>query len=81
MICNLSASKGSKIRLMPNITPGKVGPNGLTMNLGEKVIPVLVGTDIGCGVSYIQIKSTKIEYQKLDRIIRETIPTGSKIRS
>ena len=81
MICNLAASEGSKICLMPDIHPGKIGPIGLTMTLGEKVLPGLVGADIGCGVSYIQIKNTKIEYQKLDRIIRENIPAGSKIRS
>lgn len=80
MICDSQAALGSKIRVMPDVHPGKVGPIGLTMTLSEKVMPGLVGIDIGCGTSYIQIKRTKIEYQKLDSVIRQHIPVGSKIR-
>ncbi len=80
MICDSQAALGSKIRVMPDVHPGKVGPIGLTMTLSEKVMPGLVGIDIGCGISYIQIKRTKIEYQKLDSVIRQHIPVGSKIR-
>ncbi|MDY3240883.1 MAG: RtcB family protein [Anaerovoracaceae bacterium] len=81
MICDQPAAAGSNIRIMPDIHPGKIGPIGLTMTLGERILPGLLGVDIGCGISYIQIKNTKIEYQKLDRVIRDFIPTGSKIRT
>ncbi|MEY8368961.1 RtcB family protein [Anaerovoracaceae bacterium 42-11] len=80
MICNHPAAKGSQIAVMPDVHPGKVGPVGLTMTVGSTVMPGLTGIDIGCGISYIRIKRTKIEYQKLDRVIREHIPVGSKIR-
>lgn len=80
MICDSVAATGSIIRVMPDVHPGKVGPIGLTMTLTDKVMPGFVGTDIGCGVSYMKIRKTNIEFQKLDKVIRERIPTGGCIR-
>lgn len=80
MICDSAAAAGSIIKVMPDVHPGKIGPIGLTMTFTDKVMPGLVGTDIGCGVSYMKIRKTNIEFQKLDKVIRERIPTGSSIR-
>ncbi|MCI8608359.1 MAG: RtcB family protein [Firmicutes bacterium] len=80
VICNHEVAEGSRIAIMPDVHPGKVGPIGLTMTLGSKIMPILLGTDIGCGISYMKIKQNRIEYQKLDTVIRENIPVGSKIR-
>lgn len=81
MICDQEASKGCRIRVMPDVHPGKVGPIGLTQTIGDKIIPNLVGIDIGCGMNLIQIKNKKVEYQKLDTVIREHIPSGFSIRN
>lgn len=80
MICDQEAAEGSQICLMPDIHPGKVGPIGLSMTIKDKVLPALLGADIGCGVSYFKIKPTKIEFQKLDTILREHIPSGKQNR-
>lgn len=56
MICNQESSKGCRIRVMPDVHPGKVGTIGLTMTIGKKIIPNLIGIDIGCGVTLAQIK-------------------------
>ena len=80
MICDQLAAEGSKIRVMPDVHPGHIGPVGLAMTLTDKVMPGLVGTDIGCGVSYMEIKKAPIEFQKLDKVIKEKIPAGNKIR-
>lgn len=80
MICDNEAAAGSRICLMPDVHPGKIGPVGLTMTLGDKVLPGLVGVDIGCGLSYIKFRETKVEFQKLDTVIRQNIPVGSNIR-
>ena len=64
MICDQEASKNCRIRVMPDVHPGKVGPIGLTQTLGDKIILNLVGIDIGCGMTLAQIKGKKIEYQK-----------------
>lgn len=81
MICNQESSKNCRIRVMPDVHPGKVGPIGLTMTIGDKIIPNLIGIDIGCGMTLAQIKTKNIEYQKLDSVIRETVPSGFSIRT
>jgi RNA-splicing ligase RtcB len=81
MICQQESSKNSRIRVMPDVHPGKVGPIGLTMTIGDKIMPNLIGIDIGCGMTLAHIKAKKIEYQKLDTVIRQTIPSGFSIRS
>ena len=80
MICDNEAAEGSRICIMPDVHPGKVGPIGLTMTIKERIIPNLVGTDIGCGISCTFIGKKNVEFQKLDKVIRECIPAGGNIR-
>ena len=81
MICDQESSKGCRIRVMPDVHPGKVGTIGLTMTIGEKILPNLIGIDIGCGMTLAQIKGKKLEYQKLDTVIRDSVPSGFGIRA
>ena len=81
MICDMESSKDCRIRVMPDVHPGKVGTIGLTMTIGSKIIPNLIGIDIGCGMTLAHIKGKKIEYQKLDTVIRESVPSGFAIRN
>lgn len=81
MICDHESSKGCCIRVMPDVHPGKVGTIGLTMTIGERIIPNLIGIDIGCGMTLAQIKGKKNEYQKLDTVIRDSVPSGFNNRS
>ena len=80
MICDNEVSKDSDIRVMSDVHPGKVGTIGLTMTIGERVIPHLLGVDIGCGMTCAKIKAKNIEMQKLDKVIRERVPAGFKVR-
>lgn len=79
-ICDHKSAEGSKIRVMPDVHPGKVGTIGLTMTVGDSLLPSLVGVDIGCGMTIAKIKAKNIEYQKLDTVIRESVPVGGNIR-
>lgn len=81
MICDHESSKGCCIRVMPDVHPGKVGTIGLTVTIGERIIPNLIGIDIGCGMTLAQIKGKKNEYQKLDTVIRDSVPSGFNNRS
>ena len=81
MICDQEGSKDCRIRVMPDVHPGKVGTIGLTMTVGKRIIPNLIGIDIGCGMTLAQIKGKKIEYQRLDSVIRENIPSGFQVRT
>ncbi len=81
MLCDNETSKGSVIRVMPDVHPGKAGTIGLTMTVGERILPNLVGIDIGCGMTLAELRTSKIEFQKLDAVIRNHIPSGFAIRN
>ncbi|MDO5521501.1 MAG: RtcB family protein [bacterium] len=80
MLCDNPVSSGSSIRVMPDVHAGKVGTIGLTMTIGERILPNLVGIDIGCGMTLAKLKQKKVEFQKLDTVIRDSIPSGFSIR-
>ena len=80
MLCDNPVTEGSHIRIMPDVHPGKVGTIGLTMTIGTRIMPNLIGIDIGCGMTIAEIKDKKVEFQKLDKVIRENIPSGYAIR-
>ena len=81
MICNHPSAEGSKIRVMPDVHPGKVATVGLTMTVGDSILPSLVGVDIGCGMTLAKVKTKGLEFQKLDTVIREDVPVGPRIRA
>lgn len=81
MLCDNEVSRNSKIRVMPDVHPAKVSTVGLTMTLGERILPNLIGADIGCGVTAAKLKNFRAEYQKVDKIIRENISTERGIRN
>ena len=68
--------KNSKIRIMPDAHAGKGCVIGFTGNLGNKVIPNIVGVDIGCGIFCANLGRIDIDYKKLDDFIKEKIPSG-----
>lgn len=81
MLCDNETVKGCTIRVMPDVHPGKVCTIGLTMTLGDKLMPNLLGIDLGCGMTLAQIKGKNIEFQKLDKVIRDNVPAGFNIRA
>lgn len=79
-ICENPIFKDSKIRIMPDVHPGKYCTIGTAMTIKDKVIPYLVGVDIGCGMTCVHLKNKNIELQKLDAVIAKRVPSGMKIR-
>lgn len=79
-LLNQPYAEGSRIRMMPDIHAGKGCTIGTTMTIGDKVCPNLVGVDIGCGMETVRLKEKHIEPQKLDRVIREKVPSGFEVR-
>lgn len=80
LLLNQEFVQGSKIRMMPDIHAGAGCTIGTTMTISDKIVPNLVGVDIGCGMETVQIKEKHIELQKLDKLIYEKIPSGFNIR-
>jgi RNA-splicing ligase RtcB len=66
---------------MPDTHAGAGCVIGFTADLGNKVIPNLVGVDIGCGMNVIKLGQIDIDLQNLDSIIHENIPAGHNIHS
>ena len=80
MLCDNKAMEGCTVRIMPDVHPGKVGTIGFTSTIGDQILPNVIGIDIGCGITMVQLKQKKVEFQKLDKIIRENVPSGFNIR-
>ena len=74
-LCNQESMKDSKIEIMPDCHAGKGCVVGTTMTISDKVVPNLVGVDIGCGLASIKIDDT-LDLERLDTVIREHIPYG-----
>lgn len=68
--------KDCKIRIMSDCHSGKGCVIGFTANLGDKVIPNIVGVDIGCGMYCINLGNININLQWLDEGIRKEVPAG-----
>ena len=81
MLCDNEAFKNCKIRIMPDVHPGKVGTIGFTSTLGERILPNVIGIDIGCGMTLAKVKGKIKEFQKLDTVIRERVPSGFSVRT
>lgn len=71
---------GSSIRMMPDIHAGAGCTIGTTMTIIDKVCPNLVGVDIGCGMHVTKLDVKEIDFEKLDNVIREYIPSGFNVR-
>jgi len=73
------AFSDSKIRIMPDVHAGKGCVIGFTADLGDKVIPNIVGVDVGCGMLACELGDIDIDYDKLDSVIRNHIPAGRAV--
>ena len=72
--------KDCKVRIMPDVHAGKGCVIGFTADLGDKVIPNIVGVDIGCGMLCVKLGREELDLEKLDKVINENIPAGRNIR-
>ena len=79
-LCDQAFTAGSRIRIMPDVHAGAGCTIGTTMTIHDKVVPNLVGVDIGCGMETVRIKDSHVNLQKLDQLIYEKIPSGFHIR-
>lgn len=79
-LCDMMYTEGSKIRIMPDVHAGAGCTIGTTMTIKDKVVPNLVGVDIGCGMETLRVENKHIELEKLDKLIYAKIPSGMNIR-
>ena len=73
---NQPIAEGQTIRMMPDIHAGSGCTIGTTMTITDKVVPNLVGSDIGCGMEVVYLDADEIDFERLDDIIRNKVPHG-----
>lgn len=79
-VCDQEAFKDSKIRIMPDVHAGMGCTIGTTMTITDKIVPGMVGVDIGCGMETVRIAEKDMDFDKLDALIHSQIPSGREIR-
>ena len=80
VLCDQEFVRDSKIRMMPDVHAGAGCTIGTTMTISDKIVPNLVGVDIGCGMLTTMIDAKTVDYNMLDNIIRKDIPYGFSVR-
>ena len=79
-VCDQAEFAGCKIRIMPDVHAGKGCTIGTTMTIRDKIVPGMVGVDIGCGMETVELAESEIDFAKLDALIRKEIPYGREVR-
>lgn len=73
------AFESCKVRIMPDVHAGAGCVIGFTADLGDKVIPNIVGVDIGCGMLVVELGKVDVDCEQLDRVIHELVPSGKNV--
>ncbi len=77
-MCDYAFTEGSRIRIMPDVHAGKGCTIGTTMTIHDKVVPNVVGVDIGCGMYTVRLNETEIDFARFDEAAHY-IPYGMNV--
>ncbi len=77
-MCDYEFAKDSRIRIMPDVHAGKGCTIGTTMTVTDKVVPNIVGVDIGCGMYTVNIGKADVDFEKIDEAAHY-IPSGLNV--
>lgn len=80
-LLSIDVFSDKKIRIMPDVHAGSGCVIGFTGDLGDKVIPNIVGVDIGCGMRVLKLgKIDNIDFHAFHQHIRDNVPSGMTVR-
>ena len=77
-VCDTEAFSSSKIRIMPDVHAGKGCTIGTTMTITDKIVPAMVGVDIGCGMYTVYLGNIDVDFEKVDEAAH-CIPCGREV--
>ena len=77
-MCDYAMAEDSKIRIMPDVHAGKGCTIGTTMTITDKVVPNVVGVDIGCGMYTVNLGKDNVDFEKVDEAAH-FIPSGREV--
>ena len=80
-LVSIPAFEDSKIRVMPDVHAGKGCVIGFTANMGDKIIPNVVGVDIGCGMLTVDLGKPSFSFDELEEAIQKRVPSGMNVHS
>jgi RNA-splicing ligase RtcB len=73
---NQSWARDAHMRIMPDVHIGKGATIGTTYYVRDRVVPSVVGVDIGCGVLTAIFGKRDFDVKMLENFIVQTIPLG-----
>ncbi len=77
-MCDYELTRGSKVRIMPDVHAGKGCTIGTTMTITDKICPNIVGVDIGCGMYTVKLADQNINFKIIDEACHY-IPSGMHV--
>lgn len=77
-MCDYEFTEGASIRIMPDVHWGKGCTIGTTMTVRDKVVPNLVGVDIGCGMYTVDLGKGEIDLERFDAAAH-FVPSGRNL--
>lgn len=77
-MCDNEFTQGSKIRIMPDVHAGMGCTIGTTMTIKDKIVPNIVGVDIGCGMYTVKLADQDIDFEKFDEACHY-VPSGLNV--
>ena len=78
-VLNQEFIKGSSVSIMPDCHVGAGCVIGTTITINDKVVPSLVGVDIGCGMLLVNLGKMELDFKALDEFIHDHIPAGHAV--
>lgn len=79
LLCDQPFAAGCTIAIMPDVHAGMGCTIGTTMTVGDKIVPNLVGVDIGCGMETVRLAEKEIDLAMLDKVIYDFVPSGKEV--
>lgn len=80
-ILNNIISKNQTIRIMPDCHVGNGICIGYVSTFSDKIIPSFVGVDLFCGMLVQKLENKNIDFEKLDKILHNYVPSGFSIHN
>ena len=77
-MCDQPFAAGSRIAIMPDAHAGIGCTIGTTMTVTDKIVPNLVGVDIGCGMFAVDIGATPVDLPAFDEACH-AVPSGPHV--
>ena len=77
-MCDCEFTSGSCIRIMPDVHAGKGCTIGTTMTVTDKIVPNIVGVDIGCGMYTVKLDTQTPDLDRLDEAAH-FVPSGRNV--